>query len=315
MMASMMAVSIRAYGGVDVLNYEEMPRPAAGEGEVLIRVHAAAVNPFDCAARAGYVASWFNYSFPLILGLDVSGVVEAVGAGVTTLAPGDAVYARSNPAVNGAYAEYIVLPADQVAAKPQSLDHIHAAAIPHVLLTAWAALIQGAELSEKQTVLIHGAAGGVGHMAVQLAGMRGARVIGTASDYNLAFLRELGVAEAIDYNRTPFETVVHDVDVVLDTVGGETQQRSWAVLKPGGLLLSPVQPPSEEEAAAHQARGMFVMAMQAGAGLLTEFAALVEAGQIKPVVSTVLPLSEIRRAHELIEGRHTRGKIVLQISD
>jgi NADPH:quinone reductase-like Zn-dependent oxidoreductase len=313
-MTSMKAVRIHAYGGIDTLAYEDAPRPIAGAGEVLIRVYATSVNPFDCAVRAGYMAGYFNYTLPLILGTDVSGIVENVGHGVTNVAPGDGVYTRAGVFRDGANAEYAVVSASDVATKPQSLDHIHAAAIPHVILTAWQALVEDANLTEGQTVLIHAAAGGVGHMAAQLARLRGAKVIGTAS-VNVDFLRELGVDEVIDYSTTPFEQVVHDVDVVLDLVGGDTQQRSWAALKPGGMLISTVQPPSEETAVAHGVRQRFVASSPPIGKVLGEVATLVDAGQIKPVISTILPLEKIQTAHEMIEGRHTRGKIVLQVVD
>jgi NADPH:quinone reductase-like Zn-dependent oxidoreductase len=308
----MKAVRIHAYGGADILAYEDAPRPTLRDGEVLIRVHATTVNPFDCAVHAGYVSAYFNYTFPLILGTDVSGVVEDVGAGVTSFAPGDNVYARAGVTRDGAYAEYVAVPASDVAAKPQSLDHIHAAAIPHVTLTAWQALIEAASLTTGQTILIHAAAGGVGHIAVQLAKWRGANVIGTAS-VNLDLLHDLGVDEAINYTTTPFENAAHDVDVVLDTVGGDTQQRSWSVLKPGGILVSTVQAPSEEMAAAHGVRQYFVSSSPPIGKTLAEVATLVDAGQIKPVVSAVFPLHKARQAHEIIEGRHGRGKIVLQV--
>jgi len=311
-MAAMKAVRIHAYGSSEVLSYEDAPRPTVGDGEVLIRVCATSVNPFDCAVRAGYMTAYFNYSLPLILGTDVSGIVEEVGAGVTNFAPGDGVYTRAGVVRDGAYAEFALVPASDVATKPQSLDHLHAAAIPHAILTAWQALIVEANVTDGQTVLIHGAAGGVGHLAAQLARMRGARVIGTAS-VNLDLLRELGLDEAIDYSTTRFEDVVRDVDVVLDLVGGETQQRSWAVLKPGGILISTVQPPSAEAAAAHGVRQGMVFSAPPIGETLAEVATLVDAGQIKPVVSKVLPLQEIRAAHEVIEGRHTRGKVALQV--
>jgi NADPH:quinone reductase-like Zn-dependent oxidoreductase len=224
-MATMKAVRIHEYGATDVLRYEDAPRPSPGEGEVLMRVYATTVNPFDCAVRAGYLSDYFDYTLPLILGSGVSGLIEEVGAGVTNFAHGDEVYARAGVTRDGANAEYVVVPASDVAAKPRSLDHLHAAALPHVILTAWQALIEEAHLAPGQTVLIHGAAGGVGHVAVQLAQLHGAKVIGTAS-INLDLLWELDVDEAINYAETPFETVVRDVDVVLDTVGNDTQQRS-----------------------------------------------------------------------------------------
>jgi NADPH:quinone reductase-like Zn-dependent oxidoreductase len=308
----MKAVRIHGYGGLDALSYEDAPRPTAGDGEVLIKVHNTSVNPFDAALRAGYLSGYFQPAFPLTLGTDVAGVVEAVGPGVTTFKPGDSVYARAGVTRDGAYAEYVVAPASDVAPKPKSTDFIHSAAIPHVILTAWQALIEAAKLSKGQTVLVHGAAGGVGHMATQLARSRGAKVIGTASK-NIDFLRQLGVDQIIDYTKTKFEDVVRDVDVVLDTVGGDTQQRSWSVLKPGGMLVSTIQPPSEETATAHGVRQHMVVSNPPIGPTLTEVARMVDAGTIKPEVSQVLPLKDIRRAHELIETRHTRGKIVLQV--
>jgi NADPH:quinone reductase-like Zn-dependent oxidoreductase len=311
-MSNMKAVRIHTYGGPEVLTYEEAPRPTPKEGEVLIRVKATSVNPFDCAVRAGYMNGYFNYTLPLILGTDVSGVIEAVGAGGNHFSPGDAVYTRAGVSRDGSYAEYVLAPAGDVAAKPRSLDHIHSAALPHVTLTAWQALFNLAHLSKGQTILIHGAAGGVGHVAVQLAKLHGAKVIGTAS-VNYDLLESLGVDEAINYATTPFENVVHDVDVVLDTIGGDTQQRSWSTLKRGGILVSAVQPPSEEQAAAHGVRQAMVSSSPPIAQTLSEVARLVDAGQLKPVVSHVLPLREIQQAHQLIEGQHSRGKIVLNV--
>lgn len=312
-MATMKAARIHGYGGVEALVYEEAARPLVGDSEVLIRVHAAGVNPFDCAVRAGYVAGYFQHTLPMILGGDVSGVVEAVGEGVTEFAPGDEVYSRADLNRDGTYAEYVVVRASDVVRKPASLDHIHAAALPHVSLTAWGTLYDRANLAPGQTVLIHGAAGGVGHIAVQLAKLRGAKVIGTASTRNLDFLRELGVDEAVDYTAAPFEDVVQDVDVVLDTIGGDCQARSWQVLKPGGLLISIIQSPSEEEAAARGVRQEFATASYAVGPVMREITALVDSGQLKPTVSAVLPLDQAQRAHEMSESRHTRGKIVLQV--
>lgn len=312
-MSTMKAVRIHNYGGVDVLTYEDAPRPVPGDGEVLIRVFASSVNPFDCAVRAGYMASYFNHTLPLILGTDASGVIDEVGQGVTAFKPGDVVYARAGVVRDGSYAEYVVVPATDVAAKPQTLDHSHAAALPHVSLTAWQALFELGNLTEGQTVLIHGAAGGVGHIAVQLAKWRGAKVIGTASR-NLGFLRELGVDEIIDYSAVPFEEVARDVDVVIDTIGGDVQERSCMVLRPDGMLVSVIQTPSEEMMARYGVRSAMVYSTPPIGKVLTEVAALVDAGLVKPYVSTVLPLTEIRQAHEMVEGKHTRGKLVLEVA-
>ena len=315
-METMKAVRIYEYGGRDMLHYEDAPCPEVAQDEVLIRLAATSVNPFDWAARNGYVASYYTYSFPLILGLDVAGTIEGIGSEVQGFSVGDEVYARADPAKNGAYASYIALPAALVARKPASLDLIQSAAVPHAAFSAWSALIGVAKLASGQTVLIHAAAGGVGTFAVQLAKWRGARVIGTGSAQNLDFLRDLGADEVIDHENTRFEDVVRDVDVVLDLVGDmpdNTQTRSWKVIKPGGILASLVQFPSPEAAAEHHVRGSFVSADACSGQWLDEFGALIDGGQVSPVVSTVLPLEEVRLAHEKSEGRHVRGKIVMQI--
>jgi NADPH:quinone reductase-like Zn-dependent oxidoreductase len=309
-MTTMKAVRIHRHGGPEVLQYEEAPRPTIGDDEVLIRVHAAAVNPLDWKVRANY----FNdepSTFPVILGFDVAGVIEAVGTNVQNFMLGDEVYAAPD---TGGYAEYVAVPAIEVAHKPRTLDYVQAAALPIAMLTAWQTLLDEAQLETGQTVLIHGAAGGVGSMAVQLAKWRGAQVIGTASAQNLAFLRELGADRVIDYTTTRFETIVRDVDVVLDTVGGETLDRSWTTLKPSGMLISIVDDPSPATAAAHGVQQRLVILQTPSGQRLAQIARLVDAGHLKPIVSTVLPLHQVGQAHRLIESRHTRGKIVLQVA-
>lgn len=317
-MVSMKAVRIHNYGGREALAYEDIPLPEVGPGEVLVRVAASSVNPFDWAARSGYVADYYPYTFPLTLGLDVSGVIESVGSSANGFRPGDVVYGRANPAVNGAYAEYISLPSSQIAHKPKSLDLQQAASVPHVATSAWRALVDAANLSAGQIVLIHAAAGGVGTTAVQLAKTRGARVIGTASTSNQDYLRSLGADETIDYITTRFEDVVHDVDLVLDLVGdmGDgTQQRSWQVLKPGGMLASLVQFPSPEVAAQHGVRSAFVSADVCDTQILTEIGQMIDSGKIHTFVSSVHPLADISEAHAQSESRHLRGKIVLHVAD
>jgi NADPH:quinone reductase-like Zn-dependent oxidoreductase len=314
-MENMKAVRVHNYGGPEVLRFEDAPRPTPGSGELLIRVHAASVNPIDWKVRAGYMKDYIPLPMPFIPGWDVSGVVEVVGSGVTKFKKGDEVYARPDVTAHGygAYAEYVVAKETETALKPKSIDHVHATTIPVGAVTAWRALFDTAGLKEGQKVLIHGAAGGVGSFAVQLAKWKGAYVIGTASTGNQVFLRDLGVDEPIDYEKTRFEDVVHDVDVVFDPIGGETQKRSWKTLKKGGILVSIVGPPSVEEAKKHDVRSAFLSA-QGGSSLLAELATLVDSGKIKPMVEKVLPLSEARQAHELNETGHARGKIVLRVA-
>jgi NADPH:quinone reductase-like Zn-dependent oxidoreductase len=311
-MATMKAVRIHEYGGPEVLKYEDAPKPQAGPGEVLIRVHAASVNPVDWKVRQGYLQQMMKYKMPMIPGWDVSGVVEAVGAGVTRLKPGDEVYGRPDLSRDGTYAEFVAVKESEVALKPKSIDHATAAAIPLAALTAWQALYDAAKLSAGQKLLIHGAAGGVGCFAVQLAKMRGAHIIVTASKKNHDFLRSLGADECIDYNTTKFEDVVHDADVVLDTITGETMERSWQVLKKGGILVSILEPPKPEKAAAHGCRCHHTF-VQANAEELSELAKLVDTGKLKVIIEKIYPLSEARAAQESNASGHTRGKIVLRV--
>jgi NADPH:quinone reductase-like Zn-dependent oxidoreductase len=311
-METMKAVRVHEYGGPEVLKYEDAPRPQAGAGEVLIRAHASSVNPVDWKIRAGYLQQMLKYKMPMIPGWDVSGVVEAVGAGVTRLKPGDLVYCLADMSRDGSYAEYIAVRESAVALKPKSIDHTTAAAIPLAALTAWQALYDGAKLSAGQTLLIHGAAGGVGTFAVQFAKMKGARVIATASKKNHEFLRSLGADETIDYTTTKFEDVVHGVDAILDTITGETMERSWQVLKKGGILVSILEPPSPEKAAAHGVRCHHTF-VQPNVEQLNEITKLVDAGKLKIIIEKVFPLTEARAAQESNATGHTRGKIVLRV--
>lgn len=261
-MQNMKAVRVHNYGGPEVLHFEDAPRPTPDRGELLVKVHAASVNPIDWKIRAGYMKEYIPLPLPYIPGFDVSGVVESVGAGVTKFKKGDEVYSRPDVAAHGhgGYAEYVTVKETETALKPKSVDHVNATTIPVGAVTAWRALFDTGGLEKGQRVLIHGAAGGVGSFAVQLAKWKGAYVIGTASGKNQAFLKELGVDEAIDYQKTRFEEVVRDVDVVFDTIGGETQRailgcseegwhpgidrwstlsgRSWAARRASGVIVS-----------------------------------------------------------------------------
>ncbi len=309
---TMKAVRIHNYGGPEVLLYEDAPRPKPVKGEVLVRVHAAGVNPVDWKVREGYAKERLHHKLPLILGWDVAGVVEALGRGVKRFKVGDEVFSRPDSSRDGAYAEYIAIEESEVALKPRSVNFVQAAAIPLACMTAWQALFDTAQLAPGRKILIHAAAGGVGSYAVQLAKWKGAYVIGTASAASHELLRELGVDEAIDYRNQRFEDLVHDADVVLDTIGGETQTRSWNVLRQGGILVSIISPPSEQEAAAHGVRGAFLF-MHPDADELAQIAALVDAGKLRPIVDTVMPLSDAHKAHEQSQTGHTHGKIVLQV--
>ncbi|MGH9446292.1 MAG: NADP-dependent oxidoreductase [Terriglobia bacterium] len=311
-MPTMNAIRIHEYGGPEVLKYEDAPLPTPAPGDVVIRVHATSVNPVDIAIRQGYFKERMKYTMPFIPGWDVSGVVESVTPGVNRLKTGDQVYGRPDLARDGAYAEYVAVRESEIALKPKSIDHAQAAAIPLTGLTAWQALFDAGHLSVGQTVLIHGAAGGVGHFAVQFAHVKGARVVATASKSNHEFLRSLGADEVIDYNAAKFEDVVHNVDVVFDTITGETQDRSWQVIKKGGIYVSILQPPNQEKAAAHGVRSAHVF-VQPNVEELNEIAQLVDSGKVKPVIEKIFPLKEAAAAQELVATHHTRGKIVIAV--
>ncbi len=311
-MATMKAIQINSYGNADVLNYGDVPKPEPAADEILVRIHAVAINPVDWKIRAGYLSGWLQHQLPLTLGCEFSGVVEALGANVSSVKIGDEVYGSVSIVRSGAYAEYLIAKENEIALKPKNLDHINAAALPVGTATAWQAFT-AAGLHAGQKVLIHAAAGGVGSLAVQLAKAKGAYVIGTASARNAEFVKTLGADEVIDYTTTKFEEVVKDVDVVLDLIGGETQERSFVVLKKGGFLASAVSSPDAEAVAKHGINGAMIV-LQPNAAELEEITALVETGKIKTFVETVLPLSEARKAHELSESGRTRGKIILQVA-
>ncbi|MEV4195580.1 NADP-dependent oxidoreductase [Streptomyces toxytricini] len=306
----MRAVVVSQWGGPEVLTETEIDRPEPGLGEILVRVHAAGVNPVDWKTRAtGALVSWDRIP---VVGWDVSGTVEAVGPGVTLYRPGDEVYGMPRfPRQAGGYAEYVTAPARHFARKPASLDHVQAAALPLAALTAWQALVDTAGVTAGQRVLVHAAAGGVGHLAVQIAKARGAYVIGTASAAKHGVLRGLGADELVDYRTEDFAEAVSDVDVVLDALGGEVAERSLRVLKPGGHLVT--LPGPDVPAGAGGVRASFVVVEPDLRGL-EEITALVEQGLLKPLVETVLPLEQAAKAHEIGEQGRTTGKIVLTVA-
>ncbi|MFD4524330.1 NADP-dependent oxidoreductase [Streptomyces sp. NPDC058470] len=308
---TMRAISQDVLGGPEVLKEVEKERPVPGPSELLVRVHAAGLNPTDWKHRAG---GHFLKEPPFVLGWDVSGVVESVGMGVTLFKPGDEVFGMlPYPFGVGAHAEYVTGPARAFARKPSNVDHEQAGAIPLAALTAWQALVDTADVRPGQRVLIHAAAGGVGHLAVQIAKARGAYVIGTASAGKHDFLRELGVDEPIDYRETDFTEAVSDVDVVLDTVGGDYRSRSLRVLREGGLLVSILPRGAKdliEEAEKLGVRAIELLVEADHAGM-NGVAELVEAGKLRATIAGSFPLAEAAKAHALGDTGRTAGKLVL----
>lgn len=309
MTETMKAIQIHEFGGPEVLKLDQLPRPEPGPNEVQIRVHAAGVNPVDWKIREGKMG---KVPLPSIMGSEFSGEVEVLGPEVTEFRVGEAVFGSVSDA-SGSYAEYALAPVSQIIEKPAALDHVRAAGLPIASMTAWQALFDEGKLRKGQKILIHAAAGGVGGFAVQFAKWKGAYVIGTASGANASFVRSLGAHEVIDYRTTRFEDAVQEADMVFDTMGGDTQERSWKVLKKGGILVSIVQPPSEKTAAANGARGVFMRQDPARVEELRQIAELVSSGQIKVTVETLLPLREARKAQELSQNGHAHGKIVLAV--
>jgi NADPH:quinone reductase-like Zn-dependent oxidoreductase len=307
----MKAIRIHGRGGPDHLVYEDAPQPHPGPGEVLVRVYATGIIANELKWDETYQTTAGSPRALPIPGRDLSGVVEEVGPGVTTLVKGSEVYAMLGYGRDGAEADYTLALLGELVPKPSTLDHVQAAAVPLSALTAWQALFDHAHLAGGQSVLIHGAAGGVGVFAVQLVHWAGAQVIATASARNRDFLRELGANEIIDYTTTRFEEVVHDVDLVFDTVGGDTLQRSWQVIKPAGVLVSIVSPPPPAAVAkGHDVRFAWFV-VEPNRDELTQIGALIDAGQLRPIIDTVFPLAQARQAYEQAAKGHTRGKLVL----
>jgi NADPH:quinone reductase-like Zn-dependent oxidoreductase len=306
----MKAIRLHSFGKSDQLHLEDIPQPAPKAGEVLIRVHAASVNPVDYKIRSGEFKSG-DLKLPLTLGRDISGVVEAVGANVSQVAVGDAVYVLLD-LDHGGYAEYVIAQAEDTAPKPATLDHIHAAAVPLAALTAWQGIFDHGKLKSGERVLIHGAAGGVGQFAVQFAKVRGAEVIATAREENRELLLDLGADEVIDYEHEKFEEEVDEVDLVFDLVAGETQQRSWKCLKHGGRMVSTLKAPSKVKALFHGAKGEVFMAAASG-HQLKEIGQMIDAGQVKVTVEQTLALEQAGRAQDHLEHDHPAGKVVLEV--
>lgn len=305
----MKAVRVHDYGGLDALVFEAAPRPEPQPGQVLIRMKAAGVNPADSAARGGAFRQWMPLQFPWTPGLEGAGTVEAVGEGASSFKPGQEVYGF----VTGGYAQYAVASEKDLQLKPSVLSMDEAASAPMGTIMAWGAVIDLAKVDAGQAVLIHGAAGGIGSYATQLSHWRDAYVIGVTSKANLAFVRSLGAQMAIDYNEAPFETVVQDVDAVIDTVGGGTIDRSWGVIRPGGILVTVAGRVAEDAGKAQGVRAASVRRPTFADH--AEISKMLEAKVLVPTVRAAFPLADARNAQELSETRHGRGRIILQIPD
>ncbi|MFE9646435.1 NADP-dependent oxidoreductase [Streptomyces sp. NPDC006365] len=310
----MRAITQRSFGGPEVLELTETDRPQPLPSEVLVRVHAAAVNPVDAMVRSGAVPLLGEP--PFVLGWDISGIVEEVVPGVTRFQVGDEVYGMPFfPRAGNAYAEYVAVPSRQLARKPAAVDHAHAAALPLAGLTAWQSIVDTAQVRAGQRVLIHGGGGGVGHLAVQIAKARGAHVIATASAAKHDFVRGLGADEVIDYRTVDFTDAVTDADLVLDTVGGGYGPRSLHALRPGGLLVTLVDRADTalQQATAAAGRRFAGVTVEPDHIGLQEITKLVDTGQLRPYIEDTLPLADAAKAHQLIESGRTQGKIVLTL--
>jgi NADPH:quinone reductase-like Zn-dependent oxidoreductase len=301
----MRAIRYHEHGSADVLKLEEIPLPEPAEGEVLVRVRAAGVNPVDWKQRSG-----MNPNLPATPGIDLSGLVEKIGPGVTGIELGQEVWGTGQ----GSYAEFAIAPANSIVPKPSNMSFDEGASFGVGVRTAWVALFESASLQEGQTILVQGAAGGVGMWGVQLAKWKGATVIGTASTGNIDFIKSLGVDVAVDYTTTGIETVAKDVDFVLDTVGGAVQDESWQTLKKGGVLVTIVGDPNADHAASHGVTGVRVGRPTDSIEIFSTVNELFASGKAKPLVQTVFPLEKAKQAHELSQTTHGRGRIVLKIS-
>ncbi len=308
----MKAIRIHEFGGPEVLKYEEVPQPQISDDEVLIKVYASSVNPIDWKIREGKSKERFPVNLPLTIGWDVSGVVEKTGCAISRFKKGDEVYGRPYPIRNGAFAEYVAVKENEISRKPLRVTHEEAAAAPLTCLTAWQGLFDHGQLQKGQKVLIHAASGGVGTFAVQLARWKGAYVIGTASENNIDFVKQLGADEVIDYKKEKFEDMVHEADLVFDTVGGDTQKKSLQVIKNGGRLITTVKPENQEAA---KAKNIHIegYTAQSYTEQLQQIAGLIDEGVIKIFVAASFTLEQAADAERQGEQGHTRGKIVLKV--
>jgi NADPH:quinone reductase-like Zn-dependent oxidoreductase len=308
----MKAVRIHEFGGAEAMRLDSIETPKPASGEILVLVKAASLNPVDYKTCEGKFPPVSRDKLPIVLGRDLAGIVDQVGPDVGTYLPGDSIYAMLAPD-RGTFAEYAIVKAWEAAPQPARLNYAEAAAVPLAALTAWQGLVDHGGLTAGQRVLIHGGAGGVGHFAVQIAKVKGASVFTTVSGGDIEFADALGAERAIDSEREKFEDVAHDIDLVFDLVAGDTQARSWRVLKRGGILVSTLGEPSQEMARKHGVRAAGFMAQPNGAQL-AEIGHLIDQGAIRPVVEKLFPFAAASDAESRLQHEHGRGKIVLEIA-
>jgi NADPH:quinone reductase-like Zn-dependent oxidoreductase len=308
----MKTVRIHEYGNAEVLRIEEMPVPQIAADELLIKIHAASVNPVDWMVREGHMKDMHLHKLPLTLGQDFSGTVEKIGSSVKGFKVGDKVFGRPSIERDGSYAEYIEVKATEVALMPKTITYDEAAAIPVAGTTAWETLVNKAKIKKGQRVLILGASGGVGSMAVQIAKAKGCYVLGTTSNVNVAFVKSLGADEVIDYTSQDFSKHFRDIDVVLDTVGGTNQEKAYNVLRKDGILVSIVSKPNQETANRFGVRCEYA-SVGPNAHILNELRTLIEMGQLKPVIDKVYRLEDVKQAQNYSQSGKARGKIVLEV--
>jgi NADPH:quinone reductase-like Zn-dependent oxidoreductase len=308
----MKVIRIHQYGDGDTLSYEDADKPKVQADDVLIRVIGTSVNPIDWKIRQGYLKAMIPYWMPITLGWDVSGVVVEVGAEVSKFKVGDEVFSRPDVERDGSYADFISVRQSELAFKPKTISHIEAGVLPLCSLAAWEALVNVAKVAAGQRVLIYAASGGVGSIAVQIAKSRGAYVIGTASEGNRSLVESLGVDEFYDYKTQRLQDSVKLIDVVFDTIGGQTQSDSWSMMATAGILVSIVSNPSEEKAKELGMRAAFVL-VKPDAPALEEIALLVDAGKIRPIVGAEFSLQDMKQAHKLSESGRAKGKIAIYV--
>jgi NADPH:quinone reductase-like Zn-dependent oxidoreductase len=311
---TMKAIVAHEYGGPDVLKYEDAPRPEPKDDEMLVKVVAAGVNSFDGVMRSGKYAKPNGTQLPWHPGYDIAGVVEKIGGKVTKFKVGDAVYAFITILKGGGYAEYAVAKQSDAALKPATISFVEAAGAPSVALTAWQAIVDKANVRSGQTVLIHGASGGVGLFAIPIAKIRGAKVFATASTANQDFLKQLGADVAIDYKTQNFEDIAKDVDAVIDGVGGETLARSYPIVKKGGIIVLLTDRVDQAQLDKYGIRGTSLVVQNNG-DELAQVGKLIDEKKIKVIVSETFPLAEADKAEAKADTGHARGKIVLKVRD